>query len=132
MSFFTLYLLGCNTLGRFSIFIGVLLNILILTVYGLFTVIYCLIISILNTYYLDICELFFIDVFNVFISFHCEAIYLLILFCINITYCFVIFYAIYYLFFDINIVRFITILSMFVLWMNCFLLAFDFLTAYIN
>lgn len=132
MSFFILYLFGCNIIGRFITFIGILLNALLIFIYGLFVILYVLIICVLNVYYVDFCDIFFIDTFNVFISFHCDNLYALILFCINLTYCFVIFYAIYYLFFDINLVRFITILSMFVLWMNCFLLAFDFLTAYIN
>lgn len=77
------------------------------------------------------CELFFIDNFLINISFSCDGIYLLILFCINITFCFVIFYAMYYLFFDSLLIRFIIILTMFVLFMNMFLLALDFLTAYI-
>lgn len=132
MTFFILYLFGCNILGRFIVSIGILLNFLILTIYGFFIILYCFVISVLNLYYLDFCELLFIDTFNVILAFHCDALYLLILLCINVTYCFVIFYALYYLFFDINIIRFISILSMFVLWMNCFLLSFDFITAYIN
>ena len=56
---------------------------------------------------------------------------MLILLCINITFCFVIFYAMYYLFFDHLIVRFIIILTIFVTWMNMFLISFDFLTAYV-
>lgn len=78
-----------------------------------------------------ICELFFIDSFIINISFHCDPLYLLILLCINITFCFVIFYAIYYLFFDALLTKFIMILTMFVLFMNLFLLSLDFLTAYI-
>lgn len=64
-------------------------------------------------------------------AFKCDALYMLILICINVTFCFVIFYAMYYLFFDHSIVRFIIILTIFVTWMNIFLLAYDFLTAYI-
>lgn len=132
MAFFILYLVGCNILGRFTIFLNVLLNVLVLGIYGVFIIFCCLIVCTLNVCYLDFSELFFIDVFSVFISFHCNPMYVLILICINVTYCFVIFYALYYLFFDINLVRFIIVLSMFVLWMNCFLVSFDFITAYIN
>lgn len=65
------------------------------------------------------------------LTFLCEPLNLLILLCIDITFCFILFYAVYYMFFDHILVRFIIILCMFVLFMNMFLLSFDFLTAYI-
>ena len=118
--------------GRFIFFIGCLCFVLLLWLYGFFVFIFCLLVCCLNLYYLDFCELFFIENFIILLTFHCDSVYLLVLLCIDITYCFVIFYAIYYLFFDALLTRFIVILSMFVLFMNCFLLSFDILTAYYN
>lgn len=76
--------------------------------------------------------MFYFDSLQITFNFHCDSLLLLILICINITFCYVIFYAFYYLFFDSLLIRFITILTMFVLYMNCFLLSYDILTAYIN
>lgn len=78
------------------------------------------------------CEFFFFNQIIITMSFTCDALFVLILLCIDCTFCFVIFYAIYYLFFDSMILRFINVLTVFVLFMNMFLLSFDFITAYIN
>lgn len=129
--FFLFYLLGCLLVGRFVIFVGCLCFVFLLWLYGFFCLVFCLLVVCCDLYYLDFCEFFFVDYILISITFKCDAVYMLILLCINITFCFVIFYAMYYLFFDHLLIRFLVILTLFVTWMNMFLLAFDFLTAYI-
>lgn len=124
------FLVGSQITGRtiLSFWFSILLMIFICMLY-LF-IYFCVSVCIYNYTIYDFCLLLMLDFTWVTISFFCTGFYMFILFLIDIVFCFIVFYAFYYMYFDVTLNRFFNIFWWFVLCMNFFILSFDFLTAY--
>nr|AJO53299.1 NADH dehydrogenase subunit 5 [Trypanosoma vivax]AJO53303.1 NADH dehydrogenase subunit 5 [Trypanosoma vivax] len=124
------FISGILVLGRhiLSFWLALIIPILILMLifFSFFVISVCL----YGYIYFDFCLILLLDFSHIYLSFCCTGFYLFILLLINIVFCFIIFYAFYYMYYDILLWRFMLIFWIFVLSMNIFILSFDFLTAY--
>lgn len=83
-----------------------------------------------NYQYYDFCIILLLDFCSICLAFSCNPFHMFILLLINTIFCFILFYAFYYMYFDLLLGRFFYIFWTFALCMNFFILAHDFLTAY--
>lgn len=124
------FIFGIFIMGRhfLSFWLGILLSI-----YILITLLFSFILIGVCMYgycFYDFTLLLMLDITFISLTFFCNGFYMFILFLINVVFCFILFYAFYYMYFDILLHRFFNIFWYFLLCMNFFILSYDFLTAY--
>nr|DAC80470.1 TPA_asm: NADH dehyrogenase 5 [Leishmania shawi] len=124
------FICGIFILGRHIISFWLSIVLCIFLVLSTIFSCFCLSVCIYGYYFYDFCLLIILDFCFIWLTFYCNGFYMFILFLIDIVFCFINFYAFYYMYFDIMLTRFFNIFWWFVLCMNFFILSYDFLTAY--
>lgn len=121
---------GNSSLGRtcYSYWFN---NILTVTIFlSILFSFYLMPVTVYGFVFFDYVYIFSLDFMSISLSFYCSTYYLLLIFFIDLVFCYVYYYSFYYMFYDITLTRFLTIFWCFILCMNFFVLSHDIITAY--